>query len=193
MSRRFRVYCMPVRGGMFRTEDTTMTAHAIQNSAISSNEIQPSTWLSKLLSTQADAAPVIARLALGAVMFPHGAQKALGWFGDPGLSGTMGFMTTQLGIPATFVGLAIAAEFLGSIGLLVGALSRVAAFGIAATMLVATLMVHVGNGFFMNWAGTQAGEGFEYHLLAIGLAAIVMVKGGGAWSLDRRLSSKLFG
>lgn len=168
-----------------------MTAQAIHQSGISGSDIQSSKWLSRLLGTKADVAPVIARVALGAVMFPHGAQKALGWFGGPGLAGTMGFMTTQMGIPSVFAGLAIAAEFLGSIGLLVGGLSRVAAFGIAATMLVATLMVHFGNGFFMNWAGNQAGEGFEYHLLAIGLALIVMVKGGGAWSIDRRLSAKL--
>ena len=168
-----------------------MNEHVINDSRISSDRAPSSNWLSKLLTTNADAAPLLARVALGAVMFPHGAQKALGWFGGPGLEGTMGFMTTQLGIPSTFVGLAIAAEFLGSIGLITGTLTRVAAFGIAVTMLVATLMVHANNGFFMNWAGTQGGEGFEYHLLAIALAALVMVKGAGRWSIDRYLSSTL--
>lgn len=168
-----------------------MNAHIANGSDMSTSIFNGDTvrgLLGKLTATSDDVAPTIARIALGAVMFPHGAQKALGWFGGPGLSGTMGFMTTQLGIPSVFVGLAIAAEFLGSIGLITGAMSRAAAFGVAMTMLVAVLMVHLGNGFFMNWAGAQSGEGFEYHLLAIGLAAIVMVKGAGKWSVDGRLT-----
>jgi len=92
-------------------------------------------------------------------------------------------------IPALFAVLAIAAEFLGSLGLIVGLFSRIAAFGIAVNMVVAILTVHAANGFFMNWYGKQAGEGFEYHLLAIGLALIVIIQGGGALSLDRILSS----
>jgi putative oxidoreductase len=146
-------------------------------------------WLERLLATPHDAAPTIARLALGLVMFPHGAQKMLGWFGGYGYSGTMGYFTHS-GIPAVFAFLAIMAEFLGSIGLIVGALSRVAAFGIAVNMAVAIAMVHASQGFFMNWFGNQKGEGFEYHLLAIALAAIVMVKGAGLWSLDRWLSAR---
>jgi putative oxidoreductase len=99
-------------------------------------------------------------------------------------------MAGKLGIPAVLAVLAIAAEFLGSLGLIVGALSRVAAFGIAVVMLVAILMVHAGQGFFMNWTGTQHGEGYEYHLLALGLALIVVVRGGGAYSLDRMWMAK---
>src|SRR4029077_5922213 len=110
-----------------------------------------------------------ARLALGVVMFAHGAQKMLGWFGGDGFAGTMGFFTSQ-GIPAPFAFLAIAAEFFGSMGLIVGFLGRVCALGIFCNMLVAIVAVHASNGFFMNWFGKQAGEGFEYHLLAIGLA-----------------------
>jgi len=142
----------------------------------------------RVLSTGDDAGALIARATLGAVMFPHGAQKVFGWFGGYGWTGTMEFFTGTLGIPAPLAVLAIAAEFLGSPGLLAGLLSRVAAFGIASTMLVASAMVHAGNGFFMNWSGAQAGEGYEYHLLAIGLALVVMVRGGGAGSLDRRLA-----
>jgi len=93
--------------------------------------------LARITSTGADVGPLVARVALGLAMFPHGAQKALGWFGGYGFSGTMGFFTGQLGIPAVFAALAIAAEFLGAIGLIVGGLSRIAAFGIAATMAVA--------------------------------------------------------
>ncbi|WP_437937894.1 DoxX family protein [Sorangium sp. So ce341] len=168
-----------------------MIADTIHETATSTLNPGAFAWLKKLTRTSDELAPVIARVALGAVIFPHGAQKALGWFGGPGLGGTMAFMTGPLGIPAPFVGLAIAAEFLGAIGLITGTLSRVAAFGIAMTMLVAVVMVHASNGFFMNWLGSQKGEGFEYHLLAIGLAAVVMAKGAGRWSIDRSLSAQL--
>lgn len=122
-------------------------------------------------------------------MFPHGAQKMLGWFGGPGFSGTMGFFTEQMGIPALFAFLAIMAEFAGALGLITGLLSRVAALGIASVMTVAILTGHLANGFFMNWYGNQKGEGFEYHLLALGLAFVVMIQGSGALSLDRKLLS----
>jgi putative oxidoreductase len=144
--------------------------------------------LQRIISTQCSIAPLIARLTLGVVMFPHGAQKALGWYGGHGFAGTMGFFTGMMHIPAFLAVLAIAAEFLGSLGLIVGLFSRIAAFGIAVNMVVAILTVHVANGFFMNWMGTQKGEGFEYHLLAIGLALIVMIQGGGAFSLDKMFS-----
>jgi putative oxidoreductase len=123
-------------------------------------------------------------------MFPHGAQKALGWFGGYGFDGTMGYFTGTLHIPALFAFLAILAEFAGSLGLITGLLSRLSALGIAATMTVAIFMGHAENGFFMNWYGSQKGEGFEYHLLAIGLALIVAVHGGGKASLDGMLAGK---
>jgi putative oxidoreductase len=147
--------------------------------------------LQLLCKTNNSFAPLIARLTLGIVMFPHGAQKALGWFGGYGFSGTMNFFTQQMHIPAPLAFLAIAAEFAGSIGLIVGCLSRVAAFGIATNMIVAILTVHAANGFFMNWFGTQKGEGFEYHLLAIGLALVVIVCGAGKASLDSLFAKSL--
>jgi putative oxidoreductase len=147
--------------------------------------------LSTLFKTNDSLTPVIARLTLGLVMFPHGAQKALGWFGGYGFSGTMGFFTGQLHIPAVFAFLAVAAEFGGSIGLITGFLSRVSAFAIAVNMVVATLMVHAANGFFMNWAGNQKGEGFEYHILVVGLALVVIVSGAGKWSVDGLLGRRL--
>jgi putative oxidoreductase len=143
-----------------------------------------------LFKTNDSFAPLLARLTLGIVMFPHGAQKVLGWFGGYGFSGTMNFFTQQMHIPAPLAFLAIAAEFAGSIGLIVGCLSRVAAFGIATNMVVAIATVHASNGFFMNWYGNQKGEGFEYHLLAIGLALIIMVCGGGKASLDYFISHR---
>ncbi len=141
-----------------------------------------------LLKTTNSFEPTLARLTLGIVMFPHGAQKVLGWFGGYGFSGTMNFFTQQMHIPAVFAVLAIAAEFLGSLGLITGFLSRIAAFGIAVNMLVAMKMVHVANGFFINWSGTQKGEGFEYHLLVIGLALIVIIYGAGKASVDAAIA-----
>lgn len=138
--------------------------------------------------TNDSAAPLLARLTLGLVIFPHGAQKMLGWFGGYGYSGTMGYFTGTLHIPAFFAFLAIVAEFFGSLALIAGLLSRVAAFGIASVMAVAIAMAHHPHGFFMNWSGQQAGEGFEYHLLALGLALIVMIYGGGKASLDRAIA-----
>jgi putative oxidoreductase len=141
----------------------------------------------KLLSTSNDTTLTVMRLVLGTVMFAHGAQKMLGWFGGYGFHGTMGFFT-GMGVPAPLAFLAICAEFFGGIGLIVGLLSRVAALGIITNMLVAVATVHLHVGFFMNWAGTQKGEGYEYHLLAIALGLLIAVKGGGALSVDRSLS-----
>src|ERR1700751_5022546 len=107
--------------------------------------------LRKILGTTNDWTPTLLRLVMGVVFFAHGAQMALGWFGGYGFSGTMAFFTNLMHIPAPFAFLAICAEFLGGIGLILGALGRVAAFGIASTMVTAVLMVHVPNGLFMNW------------------------------------------
>ena len=142
----------------------------------------------KLVSTSDDYAVTIARLVLGIVFFAHGAQKMLGWFGGYGFHGTMGFFTQAMHIPAPLAFLAICAEFFGGLGLLVGLLSRIAAFGIAMNMLVAIFTVHIHNGFFANWSGQQKGEGIEYHLLALALLLLVMIKGAGALSIDRALS-----
>ena len=137
-------------------------------------------WLSE---TDGTLVPLVLRLALAIVIFPHGAQKALGWFGGHGFAGTMGYFRSQ-GIPMVFGLLAIAAELLGSLGVAVGLLTRVAAFGIACVMLVAILTVHRPYGFFMNWFGNKKGEGFEFHLLALGIAIALILTGGGRWSID---------
>lgn len=141
----------------------------------------------KLLATSDDWTLTWLRLVLGVLFFAHGAQKTLGWFGGYGYTGTMGFLTGMMHIPAPFAFLAICAEFLGGIGLIVGALGRIAAFGIATNMVVAVLMVHSQFGLFMNWSGQQKGEGFEYHMLVIAIAVVLMVRGSGAVSVDRAL------
>ena len=144
----------------------------------------------KLFSTSNDYTLTIVRLVLGLTFFMHGAQKMLGWFGGYGFHATMGTFTHYLGIPAPLALLAICAEFFGGLGLLVGLLSRVAALGIIVNMLVAIATVHHVNGFFMNWTGQQKGEGFEFHLLAIALAIVVVIKGSGAVSIDRAMAGE---
>lgn len=144
-----------------------------------------------LLRTDHDRVALLLRLALGLVILPHGAQKLLGWFGGHGFEGTMGYFTGALGIPAAVAFLVILAESAGALALVTGFLGRVSAAGIAAVMAGAVLTSHLQHGFFMNWSGQQAGEGFEYHLLAIAIAVALMVRGSGAWSLDRLLARRV--
>ena len=145
----------------------------------------------KLIATSNDVAILVVRLALAAVMFPHGAQKTLGWFGGYGFHGTLQFFTGKLGIPAPVAVLVFLAESLGAVALAFGFVGRFMAFGIAATMVGAVWMVHLNNGFFMNWTGQQAGEGIEYHILVIAMALAVMIRGSGALSLDRVLQRRV--
>ena len=144
--------------------------------------------LKRLVQTNDDLVPVILRLLLGVVMFPHGAQKMLGWFGGYGFAGTMQGLSQM--VPAVIVFLVIIFEFFGSIGLIAGFLTRLWALGVLAVMLGAIFTVHIPHGFFMNWFGQQKGEGFEYHLLAIAICLALMVAGGGRYSVDRSLSDK---
>jgi putative oxidoreductase len=143
----------------------------------------------KLIRTDKDQTTIILRLALGIVMFPHGAQKLLGWYGGYGFSATMDWFT-GIGIPAVIAFLVILGEFFGALGLIFGFLSRLAATGIALIMLGAVIMVHSEHGFFMNWSGSQAGEGYEFHILAIGIAIAIAIRGSGALSIDRMLMKK---
>jgi putative oxidoreductase len=143
----------------------------------------------KVLATDDNTATAILRLVTGVVFFAHGAQKMLGWFGGYGFSGTMGFFTGTMHIPAPLAFLAIAAEFFGGIGLILGFLTRIAAFGITVNMLVAIATVHASVGFFMNWSGTQKGEGFEYHLLTLAVTTFLMIRGAGAFSVDHAVTT----
>jgi putative oxidoreductase len=146
------------------------------------------TLVSGLTRTDGSVAPALLRLTLAAVVFPHGAQKLLGWFGGYGFTGTMGFFTGTMGIPWLLAFGVIMIEFFGALLLLVGAGTRLAALGIGTVMTTAMFMVHVKNGFFMNWAGKQQGEGIEYFLLILGLALALIVSGGGRWSVDRAIN-----
>ena len=144
----------------------------------------------KIFHTPNDKVLTLLRLVLGVVFFAHGAQKMLGWFGGFGFKGTMGYFTQVAHIPAPLAFLAIAAEFFGGLGLILGLLTRVAAFGITVNMLVAIFTVHLANGFFMNWLGQQKGEGYEYHLLVLAITVALMIRGAGAFSLDRAIGGE---
>jgi putative oxidoreductase len=133
------------------------------------------------------------RLVLAGVMAPHGAQKLLGWFGGYGFSGTMGFFTDKLGVPAPLAFLVIVAESFGALALAAGLLTRAAAAGVVAVMAGAVAMAHAPHGFFMNWYGNQAGEGFEYHLLVVGIASVLVATGAGRASVDGWLARRLGG
>ena len=139
--------------------------------------------LQRLMRTDDNLGSTLLRLFLGIVFFPHGAQKLLGLFGGGGFAKTMSGMT-GMGLPAVVVFLVILIEFFGSLSMLLGFLSRISAVGILCVMLGAVFTVHLKNGFFMNWMGNQKGEGFEYHLLVIGICLALLVLGSGRYSVD---------
>lgn len=138
-------------------------------------------------TTEGDWSALLLRLVLGLVMFPHATQKMFGWFGGGGIDGTLAFFA-GLGIPGWVGVTVIAIEFVASVALILGVLGRLAAAGVIAVMIGAIITVHAPHGFFMNWLGTKGGEGFEYHLALIAIAAAILIRGSGALSVDRRLS-----
>ena len=144
----------------------------------------------KLFATPFDWTLTFLRIIVGGVMLAHGAQKMLGWFGGPGYAASMG-MFGQMGIPAPLALLVVCTEFFGSLILILGFLGRIAALGIAIEMIVAVALVHLRFGFFMNWSGMQAGEGFEYHILLVALTVPILIRGAGAWSVDRWIAERL--
>jgi putative oxidoreductase len=128
---------------------------------------------------------LILHLTVGLVMSPHGAQKMLGWYGGFGFSGTMGFFTETMHLPWLVALLVIVGEFLGSLRLIVGLLTRFTAASFMVIMIGTITTSLLQNGFFMNWFGKQQGEGYEYHLLVIGLGLALLITGAGKWSMDR--------
>lgn len=144
----------------------------------------------RFFHTPEDVTGLVLRLASAVTMFPHGAQKVLGWFGGWGFQGTIGVFT-QGGMPLPLALAVIAAEFLGPIALVAGFFTRWSAFGIGLTMTGAALMHHLQHGFFMNWFGTQKGEGIEYFIPVVAITVALMIKGGGTWAIDRLIARKL--
>lgn len=140
----------------------------------------------RLIATKAEPVAAFVRVALALAIFPHGAQHALGLFGGYGFTGTLGWMTGTLGFARPLAAVAIVTEIAAPVALLLGAASRLAAAGIIGIMIGA-ISTHAQNGFFMNWfaALPPGAEGFEYHLLVIALCLVVVIAGGGSFSLDR--------
>lgn len=136
-----------------------------------------------LLQTPPDPLLTWLRLALGFIMLPHGAQKLLGWFGGSGYSGTVGFFESQLGLPPVVTLLVILTESVGALLLILGLGGRFAAAALMGNMLGAILLVNLQNGFF--WTE----QGYEFPLMIILIAAVTLVRGSGAWSVDRLLTS----
>ncbi len=144
--------------------------------------------IQKLFTTDAaNAGAFLIRITLGGVMLAHGLQKLLGWFGGQGFNGTMQLFTEQMNIPTPFALMVILFESVGAFCLILGLGSRIMAFGIMSIMIGAVVLVHWNYGFFMDWHNAKAGEGFEYHLLAIAASLSIIREGGGMWSIDSLL------
>ena len=142
------------------------------------------TFMKYLFQTNDKFSYWVPRVILGCVILPHGAQKLFGWFGGFGFTNTMTYFTQTAGLPWIIAFLIIMGESLGSLGLIVGFFTRLSALGLICIMVGAIITVHIPNGFFMNWFGKQAGEGFEYHLLVIGMSIPLLISGGGKYSVD---------
>lgn len=142
--------------------------------------------MKKILNTNSEnTTALVARIALGIVVFPHGAQKLLGWFGGYGFDGTMGFLTGPGGLPYILALLVILIEFFGALFLIAGFATRLAAFGIIANFIGVVMTTHLESGFFMNWSSqANKGEGLEYFVLLFGLSLIALLAGGGRASAD---------
>lgn len=131
--------------------------------------------------------PTFLRLFLGGVMFPHGAQKMLGWWGGGGWQGTVKAFTENMHIPPALAMAAIITEFVGALCLVLGIFTRIWALGMGILITVAAVKVHMAYGFFMNWYGKQKGEGYEYHLLVLGMSIALLIMGGGKLSIDKMI------
>ena len=147
--------------------------------------------MKSIFKTTNDYTGLILRLTIALVLFPHGAQKLLGWFGGYGFIGTMQFFTDTRGLPWLVGFLVIIIEFFGSLLLLLGMGSRILAAGVAVLSIGIILTSHLQYGFFMNWFGNQNGEGYEYFLLLIGVSIALLINGSGKLSVDKLLSNKL--
>lgn len=135
-------------------------------------------------------AAALCRVALGVVLFPHGAQKLIGWFGGFGFEGSMDYFTSTIGLPWIVGFLVILIEFFGALSLIFGFATRLWSFAIVVLTLCIIQTTHSQYGFFMNWMGNQKGEGFEYFILMLGLAVSLIVSGAGRYSIDGMLANK---
>jgi len=144
----------------------------------------------KLFNTSDSWTMVVLRVVLGLVVFPHGAQKLLGWFGGYGFSGSMNYFTNTVGLPWIIGFLVIILEFFGALALIAGVTTRIMAAFYIVIAIGIIFTSSIQYGFFMNWFGNQAGEGYEYFLLWIGLALALLLNGAGKYSLDRQFLNR---
>lgn len=133
---------------------------------------------------------LISRVIVGTVVLGHGVQKLFGWFNGYGFDGTMGFFTESIGLPYILGLSIIITETFGMLALIAGFFGRIISASLILIMVGAIFTVHGQFGFFMNWGGTLAGEGYEFHLLVIVLASVTLINGSGAYSLDHLLFKK---
>jgi putative oxidoreductase len=141
------------------------------------------------LRTDNSPAQLFIRIALGAVILPHGAQKVFGWFGGQGMEKTLQAFAA-MGFPTWATGCLMVVETLGAVLLILGFITRLWALGIGVSISICMYLNHLQHGFFMNWFGAQKGEGFEYHLLVIGICVALLIRGGGMISVDRGLGDE---
>ncbi len=143
--------------------------------------------LNKITNTRNGLDLTLLRLALGGVLFAHGAQKMLGWFGGGGFNATINGFGQYMHISAPVAVMVIFIEFFGSLLIITGAFTRIAALAVFGLFIGIVLFTHTGS-FFMNWGGDAKGEGLEYFLLIYGMALALIVGGAGRFSVDGKLS-----
>jgi putative oxidoreductase len=148
--------------------------------------------LDAVLGTYPSWSLLVVRLGLGVVFFAHGSQKVFGWFGGPGLAGTIKSFR-GLGLPPAAATLAAFIEFLGGCAMLTGLLARPAAVGIIVIMLVAIAKVHAKHGFFLNLGVPGKGPGYEFNFVLIAVALAILIGGAGVLSIDRAIWLALAG
>lgn len=144
--------------------------------------------LLSVLQTRDHKSGLIYRITLGLVLLPHGCQFLLGWFGGYGFTGSMSYLTQAAGLPWIIAFLVIFLQFFGSLFILAGFGSRLIAPAMIIMFIGMIVTSHLDHGFFMNWGGDQQGEGFEYHLLVIGLSLALLINGSGNFSIDKLIT-----
>jgi putative oxidoreductase len=143
--------------------------------------------IGKLLHTDPDYAWTFLRIIAGLIIFPYGMQKLFPWFGGWGIKKTLEQLTLKK-IPTFIAWLIIVGQSFGSIALVAGFLGRIAAGGLFI-IFTGALIVHLPDGWAMNWFGEKKGEGIEYFVMLLSLLLIVIVRGSGAMSIDLWLTS----
>ena|SRR5579872_3620814 len=140
-----------------------------------------------IYKTSDDWTGLVLRLSMALVMIPHAIQHTTGGLGGFGYTKVMDYFTSTMHMPWLVALLVIVIEILAPLLLLIGFATRFAAASLIVLMTGIIFSSHIQFGFFMNWFGSEKGEGYEYHLLYIGLALAAFFNGGGKYAIDRYL------